>query len=408
MADLNNLSPEEKNVLAQLFQKANQGPASPAPVAAIDPVEAIKQIGATYGPKQSVNKSGQLEQTVPRQNPLGRLLLGNTRKEAVADPTNYLGTLTSALGPDAANLLPANLPQTPEGGAFVNRDVFDQVMQAAGKTKDSRMLSPEESALTIGYWKEAAPSLVPLAESIVKAKGGLPEWLGKQGPSYRLKRSEFGSVQGFTESGEPVEYDVTEKKWYVAGKETDAKDIGRLLSKTRPQMSEGQVNEVTNLLNAQSSLNEVKHLFDPKAIGPVEDRLLSFQEMTGIKIPDLQGLTVLTDEKVKLRTVLASGINDYIKAVTGAQMSEPEARRIMKALPKPGAEDSAFLPALNEILKVTEMKMNNRLDVLETQDTVGIKKLRELQKGYSDVRKEPPPAPDKGLTSKGTKYRVIK
>lgn len=340
----------------------------------MDPQEAIKQILTLKR-----NDQGQLAMERP-QGPLAKLFGTSPKLDPLLDQTNYINTARGALGSERTQqLLPGGLMRTPEGEEFLPSKQYDQVMEAARLEGDNgRLLSPEESALTIGYWKEAAPSLVPLAQSIVKAKGGLPEWLGKQGPSYRLKRSELGSVQGFTDDNVPVEYDITEKKWYVGGEETPANRVGRLLSKTRPQLTGEQVNEVTNLLNAQTQLKEVEKLFDPTAVGPVQNRLLSFQEFTGIKLPDLHGMSVLSDDKVRLRTVLSSTINDYIKAITGAQMSEPEARRIMKALPKAGSADEAFLPALQEIMKITKTKLNNRLDVLESQDTVGIKKLREL------------------------------
>jgi hypothetical protein len=320
---------------------------------------------------------GSLTARMPVDQPLAALF-GMKKNVPVSSP-NFMDTLGNTLGQETtAKLLPHNLPRTPEGQPFVSKDVFDQVMQASAKEDGKRLLSPEESKLTIGYWKEAAPSLVPLAESIMATQGGLPEWLGKQGPSYRLKRSEYGTVQGFTEEGEPVEQDPTTRKWFVGGKETPAENVGRLLSKTRPQMTEGQMNEVTNLLNSKSQINEIKRLFDPSAVGPVQDKLLSFQELTGIKLPDLHGISVMTDDKMKLRTVMGSNINDYIKTITGAAMSEPEARRIMRTMPKAGASDDAFLPVLAEIAKLVETKLDNRLDVLETQDTVGIKKLREL------------------------------
>lgn len=340
----------------------------------MSPEEATRMIGQQL----TRTKSGLLAEKRLTGQPILDVF-GVKKAYPLENQTNYYNTLKGSLGEQATGeLLPSELAKTPEGQPFVNRDAYDQVMQASAKVKDSRMLSPEESALTIAYWKQAAPSLVPLAETIVQKHGGIPEWLGKQGPSYRTKRSEYSSVQGFTEDSKPVEYDQTERKWFVGGKETPADQIGRLISKTRPQMTDGQVTDVTNLLNAQGQLQQVQNLFDPEATGPVQDKLLAFQEYTGIKMPDLQGLSALSDDKVKLRTVLGSAINDYIKAITGAQMSEPEARRIMKALPKPGSADEAFLPALQEVMKITKMKLDTRLDVLETQDTVGVKKLREL------------------------------
>lgn len=341
----------------------------------MNPEEAIKRIGQIL----LRNKSGQLFKEVPSEQPLLRLF--GVKSSAPIESPNYFETLRGSLGEqEATRLLPGEIPMTPEGVPFVSKEAYDQVMQASKGRESNRLLSPEESALTIGYWKEAAPALVPLAEAVVKSQGGLPEWLGKQGPSYRLKRSEFGNTIGFSDDGLPVEYEHTSRKFYVGGKETPANQVGRLLSKTKPQLTGEQINEVTNLLNSQAQLQEVKGLFDPAAVGPIQDRLLNFQQLTGIQLPDLQGLSAMTDDKMRFRTVLGSAVNDYIKAITGAQMSEPEARRIMRALPKAGSADEAFIPVLEEIMKITEQKLNNRLDVLETQDTVGISKLRELSK----------------------------
>lgn len=411
--NFDNLSPEDQNQLAALFQKAqapapqDQGPVDLGglkpgqfkddPAGAMKAIEQLMMSKAT-GP-QLGESNGQLTTKTPVDQPLLRLF--GMKKTVPVNSANYADAVKEA---GIADFLPSGLPRTPDGSPFVSEKVSDQAKQLAATKKDSgsRLLSPEESKLTIGYWKEAAPTLVPLAEEIMSKQGALPEWLGKAGPSYRTKRSELGTVQGFTEEGDAVEYDMTEKKWYVGGKETPANQVGRLLSKTRPQMTGEQINEVTNLLNAGKQLEEVERLFDPKAVGPIESKLQSFQEFTGVKLPDLHGLSVMTDDRIKLKTVMSSAINDYIKAITGAQMSEPEARRIMKALPKPGSADEAFLPTLHEIMKVTKMKLNTRLDVLETQDTVGIKKLRQIANGEVGPQVTTPQATPKKKKSLGS------
>jgi hypothetical protein len=394
----NNLTPKEQTALFELLKKSGQQPMSggmdqsvvdpgaqmnmPAPGSFADnpqvAMQAISQIlmQKASGPQLTQGDNG-FEAKVQSTNPLKKLF--GMKDTIPVKGANYFDSLSSALGPDeTAKLLPEGVARTPAGKPFIGEKTADQILQMSDKTKQNRTLSPEESKLTIAYWKEAAPALVPMAEAIMEKSGGLPEWLGKAGPSYRLKRSEYSSVQGFTEDGKPVEYDQTERKWFVGGKETPADQVGRLLTKNRPQMSNEQINEVTNLLNAQTQLKEVKNLFDPNATGPIQDKLYKFQKATGIQLPDLHGMSAMSDNKVQLRTILGSSINDYIKAITGAQMSEPEARRIMSVLPDPGASDEAFLPALNEIMRITDKKLTNRLDVLETQDTVGIKKLREL------------------------------
>lgn len=404
------MSQDTPDLAAQLFQPTGQPEALPAPGSfKNDPQAAMQAVTnilmkKASGPQLTQGDVG-LVAKVPSANPLLKLF-GKKDTIPVGGP-NYFDSLNTMLGASTtAQLLPEGVARTPDGKPFIGKDTADQVIQMSKGGETNRLLSPEESKLTIEYWRKAAPSLVPMAEQIVKAKGGLPEWLGKAGPSYRLSRSEYANVQGFTEDGNPVEYDSTARKWFVGGKETPANQIGRLLTKTRPQMSNEQINDVTNLLNAQNQLKEVEQLFDAKATGPIQDKLTSFSQFTGINFPDLQGMSAMTDDKIKLRTVLGSAINDYIKAVTGAQMSEPEARRIMRALPKAGSADEAFQPALQEILKITKQKLNTRLDVLETQDTVGVKKLRQLNDATIDPRTnepKPEPKPKKSLDEIFTK-----
>lgn len=205
-----------------------------------------------------------------------------------------------------------------------------------------------------------------------------------------MPRKEFGGVQGFTEDGDPVEYEVSKRQWFVGGKPVAADQVGRLISKTRPQMSSEQINEVTNLLNAKNQLASIDSLFAEGASGPIEGRMYQASKSMGIDFGSLRGMASLTDDKVRLRTIMGSAINDYIKAITGAQMSEPEARRIMSVMPDPNAADAAFLPALQEIQRITNEKLDTRLAVLESQGTVGINKLKEL----SNKKRKPKPTTD--------------
>jgi hypothetical protein len=194
-------------------------------------------------------------------------------------------------------------------------------------------------------------------------------------------------------TGQPIVMDASSGKYFRGGQEVPASEVGRLLSKIRPQMSDGQTNEITNLLNATDQLQYAKSLFSPDATGPIEGRMYEFAKSSGVDIGGLRGIASLTDDKVKMRTVMGSAINDYIKAITGAQMSEPEARRIMSVMPDPKAADAAFEPAMNEIIRITEMKLGNRLNVLESQGTVGTEQIRGKLK---ERNKPPTPKKDTG------------
>lgn len=160
-----------------------------------------------------------------------------------------------------------------------------------------------------------------------------------------------------------------------------------------------EIEDLTNLAAARDQLVRAKTLVKSEATGPIQARLQDFQIETGIGLEALKGISGIDDDTIKFRTVLQSSINDYIKAITGAQMSEPEARRIMKALPKRGASDESFLPALNEVVRLSEEKLNRRMNVLESAG----------RRGVSDIRKslsQPMPVAEQAVSTSG--FKILK
>lgn len=334
-----------EDLFAQLFQKGPdtntvQPPVSQAPTMGgqmpapgsfkDDPQGAINYIAQMMsskatGPQLQATPTGQPAMRVPVDQPL--MALFGMKKTVPVNSPNFLDTAEKA---GIMEFLPSNLPKTTDGKPFIGKEAF----MAALNTAQS---------------------------------------FGQK------SRSPYYAFLGFDEdSGDAVTFDHASQKAYKGGKEVPLDQLGRMLNKTRPQMSSEQMNEVTNLLNAKTQLNTVSALFDPEATGPLQARLYQASKTMGVDLGDLRGMAAITDNKVRLRTVMGSAINDYIKAITGAQMSEPEARRIMSVMPDPNASDEAFMPALQEIVRITDMKLENRLGVLESQGTVGIDKIRNL------------------------------
>ena len=205
------------------------------------------------------------------------------------------------------------------------------------------------------------------------------------------ERSPYYSQMGFDEDTNlPVSYDAASNKYFKGGEEVPANEIKRLLSKTRPQLNGEQLKEIGQLMDARNNLNSVKSLFDPNATGPIESKITSFSRSTGIDFGMFKGIPALADDKTRLNTIMSSAINDYIKAVTGAQMTDGEARRIMNALPQVGSADEAFMPALQEVLRITDQKLNTRIKIYETQGSVGTNKLRDLVEGPGEGPKTVP------------------
>lgn len=333
----------EENFWAQLQSEGQ--PQAPAPGQfKDDPEGAMRYILSqkATGAQLQRDPQGRLAMEGER-GPLAKLFGLKPRLDPLLDQTNYAPTAEAA---NIAEFLPNGLMRSPDGQPMVDKSAFMTALQAA-------------------------------------------QSFGEK------KRADFFSYIGNDpDSKMPVTYNAANNTFYKGGKTVDASELDRLLNKVKPQLEGGQINEVTNLLNAQSQLEEVKGLFNKDAVGPIQGRLFQASKLMGINLPDLKGMASMTDDKAKLRTVLASGINDYIKAITGAQMSEIEARRIMAAMPNANAADEAFMPMLEQVLKITDTKLKNRLDVLETQGTVGVKELRGLSRKQAPANNTAQSGPD--------------
>jgi hypothetical protein len=274
-------------------------------------------------------------------------------------------------------------------------DLMSQITELTRKQReqDASLVTPEEIETKKPMSKEL---------SVEKAK------LFGLAPEQRQPRPFALQAKGRTTKGEVVSFDPNRGIDVVSGGQPYSPEThGQVQPMVDPTLAGEQVKEVANLRNSVSQLNEVKSLFDKSATGPVQSRLQDFQIKTGIEIPVLRELTSITDEKVKFRTATQSAINDYIKAITGAQMSEPEAKRIMRALPNRNASDEAFIPALEEILKLSDKKLKNQL---ETYKALGYRNIDQVVGLVNKNTQESPEAslPKVGELYNGSKIKAVR
>lgn len=104
---------------------------------------------------------------------------------------------------------------------------------------------------------------------------------------------------------------------------------------------------------ALDRVEDVRRLFKPGLVGPLEGRFNSVRE-------NLPGVPVNRDASA-LKSAVAGLKNRVIKAITGAQMSEPEARRIQGELP-----DITQKPEVFELrLRQTEKNYADLLAILQ-------------------------------------------
>lgn len=207
---------------------------------------------------------------------------------------------------------------------------------------------------------------------------------------------------GITNAGETVSPTRT-GQLIVTGKDGiarpwDSAADGELQPFISPTLPGSSLQDLQRLQISVEQFNNLRNLFTVDAIGPIQDRLITASQSTGVDLSGLFSESSAFDSKnTTFRTALQSTINDYIKAVTGAQMSEAEAGRLQKAIPASGKAQEAFLPALEEANRIIENKLSIALDTLEAggyRNIAGIRsKFKErTEKGRTPKTEESKPA----------------
>lgn len=203
---------------------------------------------------------------------------------------------------------------------------------------------------------------------------------------------------GITAAGETVSPTRT-GQLIVVGKDGnsrpwDAAADGELQPFIAPTLPGSSMQDLQRLQTSVEQFNNIRNLFTEDAVGPVQDRLITLSNNTGVDFAGLFNESGAFDAKnTTFRTALQAAINDYIKAVTGAQMSEAEASRLQKAIPSAGKAQEAFLPTLEAANKIIENKLSIELDTLEAggyRNVAGIRsKFKErTEKGRTPKKEE--------------------
>jgi len=104
---------------------------------------------------------------------------------------------------------------------------------------------------------------------------------------------------------------------------------------------------------AKETLKDVKLLFRPNLTGPVTGRYQSVAKLLN---------SLSEEDRTKFTVSLNSYRNAMIKAITGAQMSEPEAKRLMKQMPDEKTSPKNFLNQLDYVQRET----NRRISIHES------------------------------------------
>jgi hypothetical protein len=115
------------------------------------------------------------------------------------------------------------------------------------------------------------------------------------------------------------------------------------------------VESISNLNTAKFQLNQIQNMFTPDLVGPISGRGIS---MAG-------SLGTLGPKSAEFLAQLKTYQNAMIKAITGAQMSEPEAKRLMAQMPSMNDLPEAFLAKLQVAGTNLDASLAAKLDALE-------------------------------------------
>jgi len=149
----------------------------------------------------------------------------------------------------------------------------------------------------------------------------------------------------------------------------EAAGTKRVPDKTRESLTE----DYNNIQN----LKRVSEKFDPKFVGPVKGRAGDMSEWLG---------TMGVDEKV-FRAEVQNYVDRLIKSTTGAQMSEPEAKRIMRETVNFNTNPKAYFATLDSNIETIEMRMKGVVKGLKATN-FDIGGLEDLESGRSGLTEE--------------------
>lgn len=177
---------------------------------------------------------------------------------------------------------------------------------------------------------------------------------------------------------------------------------GEIQPFVNPTIASGDLGDIQRMQASLETLYKVKGLFSPTAVGPIQDRLMNLSTTTGVDFSKLFGnSSAYQADNVEFRIALQTAINDYIKAVTGAQMSEAEASRLQRAMPQSGNAQEAFLPALVEATEIIENKLNSKLELMEAAGIRNVKAMRDVIKHRTSSAAASATAPKPGAAPAG-------
>lgn len=162
----------------------------------------------------------------------------------------------------------------------------------------------------------------------------------------------------------------------VAGLKATEQQKAQLAVPDKPSASER-----TNLIDDAGTLSRIDSLmslYNDKYVGPIRGRIGATTEMFG----------GITEDEADFRAENATLRNQVIKLITGAQMSEPEAKRIMRQVPDENNPPAVYEARLKRTRENVSMMAKKRREILQQSgiDVSGLAPLDEPRASHPAVK----------------------
>lgn len=178
---------------------------------------------------------------------------------------------------------------------------------------------------------------------------------------------------GFTLQGEEIVEDVRTGNKFVTSYDESGKPVKKPYSGiSYPKLENAPASAIESLGSlqvAKDTLESLRTNYKDRFIGPAASRFKTVGQYVN---------TLTDEEQTAFKTELQSYQNAMIKAITGAQMSEPEAKRLLQQMPDDKKSPKAFMQQLDVADKITERQLSSKLRTLEAG--------RYVFKGISEER----------------------
>lgn|SRR3990167_1409337 len=157
---------------------------------------------------------------------------------------------------------------------------------------------------------------------------------------------------GYTADGQEVVAEQRTGKKYVVDEDGEYQEFGGQIFAKKENLPAGLTESLSELEYSQQVLGRIGESFNPDFVGPIA-------ATAGKMSAYLEALT--NEQRVQFYGNMAEYKNSIIKAITGAQMSEVEAKRIIQQIPNENASPSAFKAGLKRAWRATNERIQTKV-----------------------------------------------